>query len=181
MFGEHGYAATSTPRIAAAANVSRGALYHHFADKAALFAAVIEAEYERLDAEIERVSSIVSDPLESLVEGGDAFISAASDPISQRLLFIEAPAVISGDRLLQVDNQTTTNSLRKGIEAAQAAGRLPRDIPTAALTSMMSGAYDRAVLDGFGLDEAGRLAVRHAIRSLWHGLSKLTRTGMPTQ
>ncbi|MEO1102035.1 MAG: hypothetical protein AAFW65_09345, partial [Pseudomonadota bacterium] len=75
--------------------------------------------------------------------------------------------------MLSMDNEITTSSLQDGIEAAQQLGRLPADIPADALTSMMSGAYDRAVLDGFGTSEEGRLAIRHAIRSLWFGLSKL--------
>lgn len=173
LFGEHGFAATSTPMIAEAAGVSRGALYHHFKDKAALFAAVVEAEYERLEAEIDRTTTNMSDPLEALIEGGEGFINAASDPVSRRILFVDGPAIVGGGMLLAVDNETTTSSLRMGIEAAQKAGRLPEDIPAAALTSMMSGAYDRAVLDGFSADEAGRLAIRHAIRLVWHGLSKL--------
>ena len=43
LFAEHGYAEVGTERLAHAAGVTRGALYHQFADKADLFAAVVEA------------------------------------------------------------------------------------------------------------------------------------------
>ncbi|NUS71372.1 MAG: helix-turn-helix transcriptional regulator, partial [Ensifer adhaerens] len=44
LFVTRGYADTSTPDIVAAAGLSRGALYHHFEDKKALFRAVAERE-----------------------------------------------------------------------------------------------------------------------------------------
>ena len=54
LFTEKSYAETATPEIVAAAGVTRGALYHHFEDKQALFRAVVEREAETVAAEIER-------------------------------------------------------------------------------------------------------------------------------
>ena len=173
LFGAQGYGATSTPAIATAAGVSRGALYHHFADKAALFSAVVQAEYSRVEDEIEHDTDPISDTLELLIEGGERFISAMNDPASRQILMVDGPAILGAQQLLAFDRQTTSGSLLAGIAAAQAQGRLPADIPPDALASMMSGAYDRAVLDGFGETDEGRLAILHAIRSLWFGLSKL--------
>jgi len=48
LWGERGYAEVGTPEIAEAAGVTRGAMYHQYADKASLFRAVVEA----LDLEI---------------------------------------------------------------------------------------------------------------------------------
>src|SRR5262245_23729049 len=56
LFIEKGYAHTATPDVVAAAGVTRGALYHHFQDKQALFKAVVEQEAARVAAAIERGS-----------------------------------------------------------------------------------------------------------------------------
>ena len=50
LFTEHGYAATSLDAIVAGARVTKGALYHHFAGKQALF----EAVFERVEHEASR-------------------------------------------------------------------------------------------------------------------------------
>ncbi|TGR15811.1 TetR/AcrR family transcriptional regulator, partial [Mesorhizobium sp. M1C.F.Ca.ET.196.01.1.1] len=56
LFTEKSYAETGTPEIVAEAGVTRGALYHHFADKQALFAAVVEQEAAAVAAEIDHAS-----------------------------------------------------------------------------------------------------------------------------
>ena len=53
LFIGKGYADTATPDIAAAAGVTRGALYHHFEDKRALFRVVCEREAEAVAAAVE--------------------------------------------------------------------------------------------------------------------------------
>jgi AcrR family transcriptional regulator len=173
LFGRQGYSATSTPAIARAAGVSRGALYHHFADKAALFYAVVQAEYKRVEGEIEKDADTTGDTLEILIEGGERFMTAMNDPASRKILLVDGPAVLGAEQLLGFDRETISGSLRAGIIAAQTQGRLPASIPPDALASMMSGAYDRAVLDGLSQTDEGRLAIMHAIRSVWFGLSKV--------
>ena len=41
LFAEHGYEGTSIEAVLAAAGMSRGALYYHFAGKDALFEAIV--------------------------------------------------------------------------------------------------------------------------------------------
>ena len=90
-FIEKGYADTGTPEIVAAANVTRGALYHHFADKQALFRAVVEQEAELVEADIERAAPDDLPPRDALIAGGEAYLKAMALPGRTRLLLIDGP------------------------------------------------------------------------------------------
>ena len=66
VFVEKGYSEASTPDIVKRAEVTRGALYHHFKDKSALFASVVEAETNQLAADINARTSDTIDPGQAL-------------------------------------------------------------------------------------------------------------------
>lgn len=139
LFVRIGYAATGTPDIVAAAGVTRGALYHHFADKEALFAAVIRAEAEAVAAEIEAADYAGLEAEEALIHGGRAFLAAMSAPGRARLMLVEAPAVLSPQALAAIDAETGGRTL----EGALMAAGLAEPGPMAAL---LSAAHDRAAL-----------------------------------
>src|SRR6202046_1675439 len=65
LFADHGYEGTSIEAVLTAAGVSRGALYHHFAGKEALFTAVLDALSERITVQLTEVISGCTDPLEA--------------------------------------------------------------------------------------------------------------------
>src|SRR5690606_15149147 len=71
LFIEKSYAETATPEIVAAAGVTRGALYHHFADKQALFNAVVEREAAEVAAEIEHATPESESARQALLDGGE--------------------------------------------------------------------------------------------------------------
>ncbi|TNM61435.1 TetR/AcrR family transcriptional regulator [Aliirhizobium smilacinae] len=92
LFVEKGYADTATPEIVASADVTRGALYHHFPDKKALFWAVIEREANEVAADIDARSAEASSAREALLQGASAYFDAMAVPGRTRLLLSEAPA-----------------------------------------------------------------------------------------
>jgi AcrR family transcriptional regulator len=139
LFVDKGFASTGTPEIVAAAGVTRGALYHHFADKHEMFAAVIRAEAEAVATLIESSGSPGLTPAEALIQGGEAFLAAMRQPGRARLMLVEAPAVLSPDILADIDATTGGRTLEEGLRAVGVA----EPGPTAAL---LSAAYDRAAL-----------------------------------
>ncbi|GAA3090028.1 TetR/AcrR family transcriptional regulator [Rhizobium viscosum] len=142
LFVEKGYAETATPDIVAEAGVTRGALYHHFEDKKALFRAVIEREAIDVADEIERRTKRQAAPRDALLKGAAAYFDAMEVEGRTRLLLLEAPAVIGLPATMQIDGENAEATLRVGLEALlpQASALL------GPLTTMLSAAFDRAAI-----------------------------------
>lgn len=145
LFVERGYGETGTPEIVETAGLTRGALYHHFADKQALFAAVVEAEAQAVAAEIEAAAGADPDPLRALAEGGRAFLAAMTAPGRTRLLLLDAPAVLGRETLREIEARHAMRTLREGLEAAIAAGAIPA-LPITPLIEALGALFDRAAL-----------------------------------
>lgn len=145
LFVERGYNQTATPDIVAAAGVTRGALYHHFADKRDLFLAVIDREAERVAAEIAGAAGEAVSARDALVRGIATYFSAMAVPGRSRLLLLDGPAVMGIEGGRATDRDHAEASLRDGLEAylretgSDLAGLDP-------LTRVLSAAFDRAVL-----------------------------------
>lgn len=144
LFIEKGYAETSTPEIVVAAQVTRGALYHHFADKRDLFRAVLEREAKAVADEIEKVAAPDKRPREALVAGSLAYLDAMSVPGRTRLLLIDGPAVLGPMGIASIDEAHAARSLSEGLEAVL--GPEPNAFSMQAMTTLLSAAFDRAAL-----------------------------------
>ena len=147
QFAELGYAATNTPSIATASGVTRGALYHHFADKQALFEAVVEEEHALLALAINAASAGDDEPgpIRALLAGGDAYLAAMQDPGRRRILLIDAPAVIAREKLDAIHARFGLKTLIDGVGAAMSAGAI-RDLPVMPLAQLLDALFDRAAL-----------------------------------
>ncbi|MEM1262963.1 MAG: TetR/AcrR family transcriptional regulator [Pseudomonadota bacterium] len=146
LFSSKGFADTSTPDIVKAAGLTRGALYHHFADKEALFRAVVVNEYVQVAADID--ASATAQPtsaLEALRQGSRGFLEAMDDPGRVRLMLLDGPVVLGMAELSKIDRETSTDSLRLGLAAAMDSGEL-KTLPIDALTVQLSALFDRAAL-----------------------------------
>ncbi|MFC3324726.1 TetR/AcrR family transcriptional regulator [Mesorhizobium cantuariense] len=168
LFTEKSYAETGTPEIVAAAGVTRGALYHHFADKQALFAAVVEQEATAVADEIERASPPSLFARDALTAGSDAYLTAMRAPGRTRLLLLDGPAVLGRAAMDAIDSRHGNRSLREGLVAAMRAQTMTR-LPAEALTALLGSAFDRAAL----AIEAGASAedYRAVLMALIDGLS----------
>jgi AcrR family transcriptional regulator len=169
LFTDRGYADTSTPDIVAAAGVTRGALYHHFEDKQALFRAVVEAEAAAVAAEIDAAAPSGLPAMQALAAGAAAFMDAMRKPGRTRLLLLDGPAVLGRAGMDEVDRTRGGGAtLVAGLSAAMQAGDL-RPLPVEPLAALLSAAFDRAALAvEAGMDEA---QCREVLDALVDGLA----------
>jgi AcrR family transcriptional regulator len=145
LFIEKGYGDTATPDIVAAAGLTRGALYHHFVDKRALFQAVVEQEAAAVVKEIDTASPAALGAREALMVGGLAFFNAMAVSGRTRLLLLDGPAILGRETMDRIDRENGGGSLRTGLEAAMRSGAM-RDLPLDATAALLSAAFDRAAL-----------------------------------
>jgi len=145
LFVERGYHATSTEQIVALAGVgTRGALYHHFADKRALFVAVFEAVEQDLVA---AAGAAIQEepPLEILRNGLIDFLDASLTPEVQRILLIDGPAVLGWQEWRAIEARYGLGGIREMLELAVADGSLPRQ-PLEVLAHLLLATTDAAAL-----------------------------------
>ena len=146
LFVEQGYFGTGTEEIVAEAGVgTRGALYHHFADKRALFLAVFE-EVEHDLAAAGGGSRSAGDALDMLRDGLHAFLDAAAvDPAVQRIVLIDGPAVLGWEEWRVLEEQYGLGTIRQALDIAVAQGAIV-DQPTEPLAHMLLAVVDEAAL-----------------------------------
>ena len=147
LFGARGYADVGTEEVVRAAGVSRGALYHHFADKAELFAAVLESVEETTNARV--VAAVMAagpdDPITAMQRGTAAFLDVCAEPEMARIMLIDAPAVLGAqgwsDASTESDIGLVVQLITHGIEL----GRI-RPQPVVPLARILLGALREAAL-----------------------------------
>jgi AcrR family transcriptional regulator len=145
LFAERGYAGTGTPELVAAASVTRGALYHHFADKQDLFFAVACQAAREVALAIEQSAASAKLPLDALVSGAQGYFAAMSEAGRAKLLLIEAPSVLSAAQRIHLSELSGQTQLEQGLLAAISTARRSK-VPTKELTDLVSAAFDQAAL-----------------------------------
>jgi AcrR family transcriptional regulator len=93
-FAESGFHAVSLDDLSAEAGVTRGALHHHFTNKAGLFEAVLRQIDAEIGAELDVLWDSVPDPWEGFQACFHAYLDAVLRPDLRRILFQDAPAVL---------------------------------------------------------------------------------------
>lgn len=147
LFAARGFAGVGTETIVRAAGVTRGALYHHFADKTELFAAVYEAIENDIAARIgKRIAAEgVADPVAVMTLGADAWLDACAEREVQQIALLDGPAVLGWERWREIGTRYGMGLVEGVLAQAIELGRIPRQ-PVAPLAHVLVGALDEAAM-----------------------------------
>jgi AcrR family transcriptional regulator len=170
LFGSEGFADTSLDDVVARAQVTKGALYHHFGSKEGLFAAV----YEQLQRDVsDRVVEefLLPDPGQALAVGCNLWIDAHVDPAVQRIVLRDARAVLGWQAVREVENRFGVVPLRAVLRRALRVGIIA-PAPLRPLALMIMGGLTEACFYVADADDpvVAREEVRALVQTLLDGI-----------
>lgn len=122
LFFERGYGGSALVDVAAAAQVTRGAVYHHFTNKQDLFEAVLEDLETEAKERVVAATAGVEDPWEAAMLGLDAFLERCCDPVYGRLVWQEGPVALGWARWKECEEEHAYGLIEGFVRALMEAG-----------------------------------------------------------
>ena len=181
LFTEHGYASTSLDAIVAGADVTKGALYHHFSGKQALFEAVFEGVETASATQVRQAMKSVRDPWEQALAGLREFLAVVQEPTYRRIVIQEGPAVLGYERFREQGERSAYAVVHDIVGSVLRSGghRLDEDMLTT-FTRIFFGALSSAGESVANAEDptAAAQRVETAIGHILAGLQALADAGV---
>lgn len=162
LFEAKGFAATGREEIVERAGVTRGAMYHHFASKEDLFAAVYEEVEAEVMVQVAEAAMAGTDPLDRLKRGARAYLEVAAEPGVNRICLLDAPSVLPAEVRRDVSERHVVGLVRTALEECMDAGQIARQ-PVGPLARVLLAALLEAatmIAQGGDRDEVGGVVDR---------------------
>jgi AcrR family transcriptional regulator len=173
LFSERGYGGAGTEEIVSRAQLTRGALYHHFTDKKDLFRAVYEQVEEDSVAQIGARMAEADSPVSLLQIGIKAFLDLCVEPAMARIALVDAPSVLGWKKWREIDLRYGLGLVVAGLQGGMDAGVIRRQ-PVLPLAHLLIGAISEAgmVIANSADPESARAEVEPPLLDLLEGLRK---------
>jgi AcrR family transcriptional regulator len=173
-FGEHGYAATSLDGLAAAARLTKGAVYHHFGSKEALFEEVFRREHRATIAHVMATGRAAKDPVDAILKGIRTYLQTILDPVARRILLQDGPSILGWERWRRCEEPGFQQLMEASLTAAAKRGMLRAGLHPADTAVLLLGATTEGALTiAHAADPAG--AARRLGRALAAHVDALCR------
>ncbi|HWJ81405.1 MAG TPA: TetR/AcrR family transcriptional regulator [Nocardioides sp.] len=180
LFTTKGYAGASLDAIVAGARVTKGALYHHYSGKQALFEAVFERVESDASKKIQKALRSGSDPWQKASNGLRAFLEVVQEPRYRRIVIQDGPAVLGYERFREQEERSTFANVLELVRAVLEAGGWHLEEPMLqTFARIFFGAMSSAGASVASSDDPAAAAdrVEAAIGFLLAGVQSLVETG----
>lgn len=145
LFGERGFAGTTMDAVAAAAGLAKGAVYHHFPGKEALFEAVFDRVSAALARDCAAAGRGAPDVLAAMVAANRHYFAACSRGPLAQIVLRDAPAVLGWARWREVDERHFAGGFPRALARAMEQGLIARQ-PVEPLARLLLGAVTEAAM-----------------------------------
>lgn len=139
LFTKRGYAGTSLDEVAKRARVTKGALYHHFSGKQALFEAAFDAVQSKAMSRLGEIVTGPGHPWETAMAALRGFVRVCLDPSFQRIVVHEGPVVMGWERWREAEEHFSFGVIRTSVEVLINAGEID-DLPIDVSARLLYGA-----------------------------------------
>ncbi len=180
LFAQQGYAGTSLDEIVAGARVTKGALYHHFSGKQALFESVFEQIEERAAQDIQKAVRGSDDPWEKALGGLRAFLDVLQEPAYRRIVIADGPAVLGYERYREQEERTTFGIVQEIVSSVLAGYELePSMVETFSRVFFGAMSASGAAVSGAEDPRKAGAEVEAVIAYILAGLRQMAESGAP--
>lgn len=171
LFAQKGYSGANTNELVERARVTKGALYHHFANKKELYQAVVEDMEQELVERIEAAGAGRA-PWERLSAMCSAYVDACGEPALARMLVLEAPAVLGWKTWCNLEQRYEVAAFARCLKEIDGLNEPAETLAQVILGALTTGAR---VIANAPDPEAARAQVRQTIDRLISGLRSPAR------
>ena len=171
LFAQKGYSGANTNELVERARVTKGALYHHFANKKELYQAVVEDMEQELVERIEAAGAGRA-PWERLSAMCSAYVDACREPALARMLVLEAPAVLGWKTWCNLEQRYEVAAFARCLKEIDGLNEPAETLAQVILGALTTGARVIATAPD---PEASRAQVQQTIDRLISGLRTTAR------
>jgi AcrR family transcriptional regulator len=161
LFGAQGFAATTMDEIAEGAGIAKGAVYHHFKTKEAVFEAVFDLVSRDLVVEIDSAARAEKDVLAAMVAGTQHYFAATAKGPTSQIILRDGPAVLGWERWREIDAKHFGGKMPRALSVAMEAGFIAKQ-PVEPLARLLLGAVTEAAVACAGRADIARAGAEYA-------------------
>lgn len=163
LFAVRGFEVATVDDVAVQAGVAKGAVYHHFVSKEAIFARVLDKVQAAVAVKVVAAARSARNPRDAIERAARAFLKACLDAGTRQIVLIDGPAVLGWKKWREIDEKYFSALLQGSV--AQALGVSQPTRETNAVAQLLLGAVTEAALTCATAENA-EAALRDHMRGL---------------